>query len=256
MKMLRAVRGSNHPLERVPTFLGPHAIPPEYKGKPDDFLDLMIGTIPGIVKEDLALFADIFCEKNVFDADQSRRFLEAAKKEGLRPKIHSDEIENLGGTTVGARLGAASADHLLVTNEADMKAMLDAGTVPVLLPGTLMTIFEKRVPQARKMMEMGLPVSIATDINPNCWVENIQFIQALSCYRLGMTPNEILAATTVNAAHATGVSDRKGRIEPGYDADMLILKSPSFDHVVYNFGVNHVDTVVKNGHVAMDKVGW
>lgn len=256
MKMLRAVKGSNHPLERIPTFLGPHAIPPEYKGRPDDFLDLMIETIPGIVKEDLALFADIFCEKNVFDADQSRRFLEAAKKEGLRPKIHSDEIENLGGTTVGAKLGAASADHLLVTNEADMKAMLDAGTVPVLLPGTLMTIFEKRVPQARKMMEIGLPVSIATDINPNCWVENIQFIQTLSCYRLGMTPNEILAATTVNAAHATGVSDRKGRIEPGYDADMLILKSPSFDHVVYNFGVNHVDTVVKNGHVAIDKVGW
>lgn len=256
MKMLNAIKASNHPMEKVPTFLGPHAIPPEYSSDPDSFLDLMIDMLPGIAEKGLACFADIFCERGVFDADQSRRFLSAAVKEGLKPKIHSDEIENLGGTIAGAELGAVSADHLLQSTDEDLEAMLRSGTVPVLLPGTLMTIFEQKVPRARRMMEMGLPVAIATDLNPNCWVESMQLIQALSCYRMGMTPNETLAASTVNAAHAVCLSDRKGRISPGFDADILILKDPSFDHVVYNFGVNHVKTVICGGKVLVNDPGW
>lgn len=256
MRLLRAVRASKHPIEKVPTFLGPHAVPPEFKHDPDAFIDLMIDVAWDISKEGLAEYADIFCETGVFDEKQSRRFLSAARDAGLKVKIHSDEIKNLGGTVTGAALGASSADHLLVSEDRDLDAMKKAGTVPVLLPGTLLTIFEQRVPRAREMIDRDLPVAIATDINPNCMVENLQFIMALSCYRLGMTPHEILAASTANAAHAIGRSGRKGRIREGYDADLLVLKDPSFEHVVYNFGVNHVEKVILGGELLLDNIGW
>ncbi|MGA1793093.1 MAG: imidazolonepropionase [Thermoplasmatota archaeon] len=256
LKLLEAVKASRHPIEKVSTFLGPHAVPPEFKHDPDGFIDLMIETAREAASKDLAEFADIFCETGVFDAEQSRRFLSAAKDAGLKVKIHSDEIKNLGGTLVGADLGASSADHLLVSEDRDLEAMKKAGTVPVVLPGTLMTIFEQRVPRVREMIDMDLPVAIATDINPNCMVENLQFIMAHACYRLGMTPNEILAASTVNAAQAIDRADRKGRIATGYDADLLVLKDPSFDHVIYNFGVNHVDKVILGGRLLLEDVGW
>ncbi len=256
LRLLEAIGASNHPMDRVATFLGPHAIPPEYRYDPDGFLDLMISMLPQISRSGLAEYADIFCERNVFDLEQSRRFLTAAKEAGLKLKIHSDEIANLGGTSMGAELGAVSADHLLVSNDKDLEAMRKNGTIPVLLPGTLMTIFEDRIPRAIEMMEMGLPVALATDLNPNCMVESLQLIQALACYRLRMTPNQVLAATTANSAAAIGMGDRKGRIKEGYDADILILKEGSFDHVVYNFGVNHVDTVIKGGNVINRDIGW
>ena len=255
-RLLQAIKASDHPMDRVATFLGPHAVPPEYKKDPEGYLDLMISMLPKIKGSGLAEYADIFCERNVFDLEQSRRFLTAAKREGLKLKIHSDEIANLGGTRMGAELGAVSADHLLVSSDDDLEAMRYHGTIPVLLPGTLMTIFEERVPRAKEMMEMGLPVALATDINPNCMVESLQLIQALACYRLRMTPNQVLAATTANSAAAIGMGDRKGRIKEGYDADILILKDGSFDHVVYNFGVNHVDTVIKGGNVIHRDIGW
>lgn len=256
LKLLWAIKLSKNKMTKVATFLGPHAIPPEFKDRPDDFIDLMIEMLPEIVEENLAEYADIFCEKGVFDEEQSRRFLSAARDAGLKLKIHSDEIENLGGTIIGADLGAASADHLLVSEDRDLEAMKEAGTVPTVLPGTLMTIFEERVPRVRDMINMDLPVAIATDINPNCMVESMQFIQTHACYRLKMTPNEILAASTVNPAHAIGLSNRKGRIREGFDADLLILKDPTFDHVVYHFGVNHVDTVILNGKVVRKEMGW
>lgn len=256
LKLLKAVKASEHPMTKVATFLGPHAVPPEYREKPEEFLDIMIGMLPEIVERNLATYADIFCEAGVFTAEQSRKFLGAAKDAGLLIKIHSDEIENLGGTMVASELGAHSADHLLVSEDRDLEAMKRSGTVPVLLPGTLMTIFEDRVPRVRDMIDMGLPVAIATDINPNCMVENLQYIQSLACYRLKMTPNEILAASTINAAHAINLSHVKGRIAPGYDADILILKDTSFDHVVYNFGVNHVDKVIVGGKIRMEDIGW
>ncbi|MFW3145179.1 MAG: imidazolonepropionase [Thermoplasmatota archaeon] len=256
IRLLEAVKASKHPMEKVSTFLGPHAIPPEFKNEPEKFLDMMIGMLPEIAERNLAEYADIFCEKGVFTSEQSRKFLIAAREAGLKVKIHSDEIENLGGTLVGAELKAASADHLLVSNEVDLKAMKESGTVPVMLPGTLMTIFENRVPRVRNMIDMDLPLAIATDINPNCLVENMQYIQSLACYRLRMTPNEVLAASTANSAHAIGLSHRKGRIAPGFDADILILKDESFEHVVYNFGVNHVDSVFIKGKRILSDIGW
>jgi imidazolonepropionase len=256
IKLLKAIKASRSPLTKVSTFLGPHAIPPEFRERPDAFIKTMIDLLPEIVEKGLAEYADIFCERGVFDAKQSRRFLEAAREAGLKVKIHSDEIANLNGTLIGAELEAASADHLLVSEDKDLDAMKKSGTIPILLPGTLLTIFEERIPRVRDMISMDLPVSIATDLNPNCMVENLQFIQALACYRLRMTPNEILAASTVNAAHSVGLSGRKGRIEAGYDADLLILKDESFDHVVYHFGVNHVDKVILGGLVARRDMGW
>ncbi len=256
IKLLEAIKRSKHPIEKVSTFLGPHAVPPEFKKDPEGFLDLMIEVLDEVTNKNLAEFADIFCEAGVFDADQSRKFLTAAKEKGLKIKIHSDEIKNLGGTIVGAELGARSADHLLVSENKDLEAMKKAGTVPTVLPGTLLTIFEEGVPRVRKMMEMDLPVAIATDINPNCMVESLQFIMAMACYRLRMTPHEILAASTANAAHAIDRSDRKGRIKKGFDADILVLKDETFDHVVYNFGVNHVDKVILGGKLVHDGIGW
>ncbi|MBN1390791.1 MAG: imidazolonepropionase [Candidatus Thermoplasmatota archaeon] len=256
IKLLKTVKASKHPIEKVPTFLGPHAVPPEFRHDPNAFIDLMIDVAREVSGEGLAEFADIFCETGAFDEKQSRRFLSAARDAGLKVKVHSDEIMNLGGTIAGADLGASSADHLLVSDDHDLDAMKEAGTVPVLLPGTLLTIFEQRVPRAREMMDRDLPVAIATDINPNCMVENLQFIMALACYRLKMTPNEILAASTVNAAHAIGRSGRKGRIREGYDADLLVMKDHSFEHVVYNFGVNHVEKVILGGKLLLDNVGW
>jgi imidazolonepropionase len=171
-------------------------------------------------------------------------------------KIHSDEIENLGGTPVGSELGAVSADHLLMSSEEDLRALKLSGTIPVLLPGTLLTIFSDRVPPVAMMREMGLPIALGTDLNPNCMLESMQLVQALGCYRLRMTPNEVLAASTVNAAFAIGLGDRKGRIAPGYDADMLILKEDKFDHVPYHFGANHVGTVIVGGTVTVRDQGW
>lgn len=256
IKLLEAIKASKHPMEKVATFLGPHAVPPDHKQDPDGFIDLMIDVAREVGEEHLAEFSDIFCETGVFDAEQSRKFLTAAKESGLKVKIHSDEIKNLGGTIVGAELGARSADHLLMSTDEDLKAMKDAGTVPTVLPGTLLTIFEDRIPRVRDMMNMDLPVAIASDINPNCMVESLQFIMAMACYRLRMTPNEILAAVTANAAHAIDRSDRKGRIRKGFDADIVVLKDDSFDHVVYNFGVNHVDKVILGGELVLDGIGW
>jgi imidazolonepropionase len=256
IKLLEAIQASKHPIEKVPTFLGPHAVPPEFKEDPEGFIDLMIDVTNEVAERNLAEFADIFCETGVFDAEQSRKFLSAAKDAGLKIKIHSDEIKNLGGTIVGAELGARSADHLLVSTDEDLDAMKGAGTVPIVLPGTLLTIFEDRVPGVREMIEKDLPVAIATDINPNCMVESLQFIMAMACYRLRMTPNEILASVTANSAHAVDRSERKGRIREGFDADIVVLKDDSFDHVVYNFGVNHVDKVILGGKLLHDGLGW
>jgi len=255
LKLLRAIKTSKHPVNKVATFMGPHAVPPEYRGKEEEFIDLMIGLLPEIKEEGLAAFADIFCEKGVFDAKLSRKFLTAARGAGLSLKIHSDEIENIGGTLVGAELNAASADHLLVSTEKDLRALKRSGTVPVLLPATLMTLFEDRVPMVREMLAMGLPVALATDLNPNCMVPSMQFVQALACYRFRMTPEQVLAASTVNAAHAVGLSARKGRLASGYDADILVLKDRSFEHVVYAPGTNHVDKVIIGGRMVVDGAG-
>ncbi len=251
MKMLEVLQelDASHPVDIVPTFLGAHAIPEEYAGRSDDYIRTMIDILPEIREKKLAEFCDVFCEEGAFDLIQSNELLTAAKENGLGLKIHADEIENLGGSRLAAELGAISAEHLVVTSEKDMEAMASAGVIGVLLPGTPYSLMQEHYADARKMMEMGMPIALATDLNPNCWTESMQFVISLACYKMRMTPEEAIIASTLNAAHAVGRADSVGSIEVGKQADLIILDVPNYAHIPYHFGVNHVETVIKKGQV-------
>jgi len=251
MKMLEVIKdlNSSHPMDLVPTFLGAHAIPEEYKGRSDEFIGSMKGLLPKIKEEGLAEFCDIFCEQGAFDLLQTGELLEAAKALGFGLKIHADEIENLGGSRLAAELGAVSAEHLAVTSEKDMEAMASSGVIGILLPGTPYALMQDHYANARRMIEIGMPIAIATDLNPNCWTESMQFIISLACYKMKMTPEEAIVASTINAAHAIGRAEKVGSIEVGKQADIIILDLPNYAHLPYHFGINHVETVIKNGRV-------
>ncbi|MFW9962254.1 MAG: imidazolonepropionase [Candidatus Sifarchaeia archaeon] len=257
LKMLRAVDSlrSKLPLNLVSTFIGAHAVPPEFEGKTDAYVDLVVDEmIPAVVENNLAEFCDVFCEKGVFDIDQSRRILLAAKEKGLKLKIHADEIVQLGGASLAAEVGAISADHLLMAADDGLEAMLKAGTIATLLPATAFSLGTNYA-DARRMIEMGLPVSLATDFNPNCANESLFFTIALSCYRMKMTPREALSAVTINAAHALDRGATHGSIEVGKAADILILECPNPEYLTWRFGVNLVHTVISNGQVIHTKLG-
>ncbi len=257
LKMLHAIeelRGKL-PMGIASTFLGAHAVPPEYEGKTDDFVDLVINDmIPAVAKENLAEFCDVFCEKGVFDVEQSRRILLAAKDAGMQIKVHADEIVQLGGAELAAELGAISADHLLMAADEGLEAMTKAGTIATLLPATAFSL-NTDYARARDMIEMGLPVALATDFNPNCANESLFFTIALSCYKMKMHPREVISALTINAAHALNRSDTIGCIEKGKRADIVVLECPNPEYLAYRFGVNLVHTVIANGEVVHTKLG-
>lgn len=236
-------------IDLVPTFLGAHALPPEFDS-PSKYIDFVINSVLPVVKErGLARFVDIFCERNVFDIEDSRRLLTAAKEMGFGLKIHADEIENLGGAALAAELGAISAEHLVKTTEMEMEMMAASGTIGVLLPGTPYSLMERDYANARKMIEKGMAVAIATDLNPNCWTESMQFIASLSSYMMKMTPEEAITASTINAAYAIGLGDEIGSIEVGKRADIIVLDAKDHRCLPYHFGVNLVKKVVKGGVV-------
>ncbi len=256
LKILEVIQtlDESHPIDLVPTFLGAHAIPPEFKGKPggaDEFIDLMISMLPELADKKLAEFCDIFCERNVFTKAHSEKLLTEAKKNGLGLKIHADEIENLGGSDLAAELGAITAEHLAVTTDEQMEKMGKAGVIGVLLPGTPYALMEspEHYPKARSMIEKGMALALATDLNPNCWTESMQFIISLACYNLKMTPEEAIVGATINAAHAIDRAADIGSLEIGKRADVIVLDIPNYEHLPYHFGVNHVQTVIKNGNV-------
>ena len=239
--------GRGLPIDLVPTYLGAHAVPPEFESS-SRYIDFIIDSVLPVAKErKLAKFVDIFCEKNVFDIEDSRRFLSTAKDMGFGLKIHADEIENLGGAGLAAELGAISAEHLVKTTEKEMEMMADAGTIGVLLPGTPYSLMEKEYANARKMIEKGMAVAVATDLNPNCWTESMQFIVSLSSYMMRMTPEEAITASTINAAYAIGLGDEIGSIEVGKRADLIVLDAKNHRCLPYHFGVNLVKTVMKGG---------
>ena len=209
----------------------------------------MIDLLPEIKEKKLAEFCDVFCEEGAFDLVQSGELLTAAKENDLGLKLHADEIENLGGSRLAAELGAISAEHLAVTSERDMETMASAGVIGVLLPGTPYSLMQDHYADARKIMEMGVPIALATDLNPNCWTESMQFVISLACYKMRMTPEEAIIASTLNAAHAIGRADSVGSIEVGKQADLIILDVPNYAHIPYHFGVNNVETVIKKGQV-------
>ncbi|MHA1728102.1 MAG: imidazolonepropionase [Promethearchaeota archaeon] len=254
IKSLKAINILNkrHPMDIVATFLGAHAIPPEFNGKTDEYVDLIISEmIPQITKTNLAEFCDVFCEKGIFSTDQTRRILTAAKKYGLKPQIHIDEIEDTDGASLAAELNAVQAGHLLKSNEKGLKLMAKSGVIATLLPGTPFCLMLKDFAPARKMIELGVPVALATDLNPNCWTESMQFIISLACYNMKMTPAEALCATTINAACAIQRENSIGSLEVGKKADILIFDVPNHNFLVYKFGVNLVSTVIKNGKIVV-----
>jgi len=244
--------GMRQPVDVVRTFLGAHAVPPEYQGRPDDYIDFLIRTaLPEVVRLKLAEFCDVFCEEGVFTVAQSRRLLSAAKKLGLKLKLHADEFVRTRGAELAAELGAISADHLLKSSKEGLERMKEAGVVGVLLPATPFSLMQRDYPDARMMVSMGLPVALATDLNPNCLTESMPFIMALACYKMKLTPSEALTAATVNAACAIGRESSIGSLEPGKKADIAILDAPNHLHIPYHFGVNLVETVIKDGNVVV-----
>ena len=248
LKMLKIQKELNevHSVDIVSTFLGAHAIPKEHSA--DDYVDIIISEMLPQVKG-LAMFCDVFCEKGVFTVEQSRRILEAGKKYGLIPKIHADEIVDTGGASLAAEIGAISADHLLMSSDKGINEMARKGVIGVMLPGTPFSLMQNTYAPARKMIDSGVPIALATDLNPNCWVENMQFMIQLGCFNMKMTPAEAVTAATFNAACAIGVNDTVGSLEKGKKADVIILDCPNHKSIPYHFGVNLVETVIKNGKI-------
>lgn len=256
LRMLAAIAelDRSHPVDLVPTFMGAHEVPPEYRGDPEAFVRLVVDEmLPEVAAGGLARFNDVFCEAGVFTVEQSRRILAAGQALGLPAKAHVDELHpDFGGAEMGAAVGAVSADHLLHASEEGLRRMAAAGVIPVLLPGTAFCLMMPQYANARRMIELGLPVALATDCNPgSCPVESMAVIIGLACLQMRMSPAEALAAATINAAAAIGLADRVGSLEPGKAADLIILSEPSFEAIPYRFGANLVHTVVKAGRVVV-----
>lgn len=252
LKQLRVTKKlqQKHAMDVVSTFLGAHAIPPSHRDKPDEFLQEMVGMFQQVKEEQLADYVDIFTETGVFTVEQSKEYLSKAKEYGFGLKIHADEIDPLGGTEMAAELGAVSADHLVGSTDKGIKKMAQSGTVAVLLPGTTFYLGKHTYARARKMIDEGVIVSLATDFNPGSSpTENLQLIMTIAALQLKMSPEEIWNAVTVNAAHAIGKSEEAGQIMMGRKADVVIWDAPNYKYIPYHYGVNHVNTVIKKGRI-------
>ncbi|MBI9045257.1 MAG: imidazolonepropionase [Anaerolineaceae bacterium] len=251
---------SEGPMELVPTHLGAHAVPPDYPGGVQAFTEYVCDEMlprtkewwharaDGSTNQKSLPFVDVFCEEGVFDLTQSRKILETASELGFGLKIHADEFVNLGGASLAAALGAVSADHLVKTSQEDIEALAKTNTVAVALPCTPFGLAESEYTPAKKILEAGGLLAVATDINPGpAWCESMQFVLTLACRYMRLTPAQAIAAATINAAAAIGRADNLGSLETGKQADMLILKVDDYRHLGYRFGQNLVDTVIKKG---------
>jgi len=255
IKCLRALRRLNeiHPIDIVATFLGAHSIPAEYEKQRDDYVKLVVEKmIPAVASSKLADFCDVFCEKGVFDVEQSRHILQAGKKHGLKPRLHADELTAFGGAELAAEVGAVSAEHLLFASDDGLGMMAKCGVIAVLLPAASFSLMIDKYADARKMIGMGVPVALGTDFNPSCWVENQQLVMALACRQMKMTPAEALTASTINAAHAVCRASEVGSLELGKKADILILDTPNHNFLGYRFGTNLVSKVIRKGKLVVD----
>lgn len=252
LRQLEAMRllGAEGPVEVVPTFLGPHSTPPEFQGRSSAYMDFVIAEVlPEVRQRGLARFCDVFCEKGVFEIADSRRYLEAAKALGFGLKLHADEIERIGGAGLAAELGATSADHLLKADPLDLERMAEAGVVATNLPLTAFTLREPYA-DARGAVDSGCALSLASDLNPgSCYSQSFPLMFSIAVLYLGLSLEEALTAATLGGAAALGLEDRLGSVEPGKDADLLILDAPSYRHLAYNVGMNQVRTVIKGGRV-------
>ena len=250
LKMLRVIQriGEETPVDVVATFLGAHAVPEEYAGAPDRYVDLVAHEmIPAVSRQGIARFCDVFCEKGVFAPEQSRRILKAAREHGLGLKIHADEIHDLGGGALAAELGAVSAEHLLAVSDESLRAMASESVTAILLPGTAYSL-RKPYARARKMVELGVPVALATDCNPGtCYTESMPFVSGLAILAMGLSPNEALVGATLNAAYAIGMAGSLGSLEAGKAGDFLLLDGKSPAILAYRAGISPVLEVYKRG---------
>jgi imidazolonepropionase len=254
LKQLRAIGRlrAESPGTIVPTFLGAHAVPAEFAGRADAYVDLVVDEMlpAAAAEDDPPPFCDVFCEEGAFSLAQSRRVLEAARGLGFDLKIHVDEFKALGGTRLAVELGATSADHLVCTPPEELERLAGSDTVAVALPGTPFGLGHREYTPARRLIDAGAALALATDCNPGtCWCESMPLMIALACRYLKLAPAEAVSASTLNAAHALGLGREVGSLEPGKRADVIILDAPSYAHLGYRFGTNLVRTVVAGGRL-------
>lgn len=259
LKQLRAIRraSESHPVDLVATLLAAHEVPPEHRRDRRRYVDLICDEIvPATAEAGLARFCDVFCEEGVFTPEESRRVLEAGVRQGLAPRLHADEFVDSGGAELAAELGALSADHLIAVSPAGVEALARAGVTAVLLPGTSFFLMKHKYAPARRLVEAGVPVALATDCNPgSSHTESMPMVVVLAVFELGLTIEESLTAATLNSACCLGLGAEIGSIENGKRADLVLLDAPNLLHLVYHYGINPVAAVVKGGRVVQRTFG-
>jgi imidazolonepropionase len=253
LKMLRVIKRLNDdlPIDIIPTFMGAHEFPIEYKDNKEEYIRILKEEMmPEVRKSGLAEYVDIFTEDHVYNIEQSRDILNTAKDLGFKIRMHADEIEPIGGAELAGELKAISADHLGACSDAGIMAMRDNGVIATLLPGTIFSLGMAKYARARDMISAGCPVALATDYNPgSCNCDSMQFVITLACLQMKMSVAEAITASTINAAYALERGDDIGSIEVGKNADILIMDMPSYQFLPYHFGSNNVETIIKNGKI-------
>ena len=257
MKILKVMKALKeiHPMDIVPTFLGAHTLPKEFSNHRTRYVDLLTEEmIPEVAHEGVAEFCDVFCEEKAFTLEESKKILETGKRYGLKPKIHADQLSPGGGAELAAEVGAFSADHLEYVSQVGIKNMAEKGVTAVLLPGASFFLSMKKYPPAREMIQEGVCVSLATDINPgSSMTESLPLIMTMGCTMFKMTPKEVIQATTIHAAKSMGRQNEMGSLEVGKQADILLLDIPNYRYLPYHFGVDHTECVVKKGEVVYQR---
>ena len=253
MKILRVMKAlqKSHPIDIVPTFLGAHTVPKEFREERARYVNLLTEEmIPQVAQERLAEFCDVFCEKKAFTLEESRKILETGKRYGLKPKIHADQLSSGGGAELAAEINAYSADHLEYASPEGIKKMAEKGVTAVLLPGASFFLSMRKYPPARDMIAQGMAVALATDLNPgSSMTESLPMMMTMGCTMYKLLPKEVIQATTIHAARSTGREKEIGSLEVGKQADLLVLDIPNYRYLPYHFGVDHVEYVIKKGKI-------
>ncbi|MDO4680982.1 MAG: imidazolonepropionase [Aerococcus sp.] len=256
-RQLRVIEKLNqdHPLDLIPTFMAAHAVPKEYAGRSGEYIQMITAEmLPKVKADHLAEFCDIFCEKDVFTADESYQLLKAAQDMGFKLRIHADEIESIGGVEVAAKLHATSAEHLMMITDESIQAMADNQVIGNLLPGTTFSLMQTTYAPAKKMIEAGVPITLSTDSNPgSCPTINMQFIMQLGCFQMKLTPIQVLNAVTINAAYSIDRADTIGSLDVDKQADIAIFDCSNIDYPLYFFATNLVSDVYKRGQHVVHK---
>jgi imidazolonepropionase len=257
LKILRVIGRLNDEtaLELIPTFLGAHETPDEYRDRRDQYIHLVVDEmLPRVAEERLARYCDVFCESHVFNVEESRRVLTGATELGMGIRLHAEQLSLSGGASLAAELGATSADHLEWVDQAGIDALQEAGVIAILLPGAVFNLGLNRYAPARAMIEAGLPIALATDFNPGSSpTPSMQMILSIACTQMRMTPAEAVTSATINPACSLGIQARLGSLETGKQADIVVHDCSDYRQIPYLFGVNHAVVVIKSGDVVVDR---